>query len=365
MEKYTRFADPTTGTNPFLPTWTTRAKESWALWIPRVTFGILLLPFRIVLLALGALSFLLVHGFAWPLGFCPVIQRYVRLALEAFPLKVILVSLGVLNVIEKNADARRLKLAAGLGRFKTSSNEAYISSDSVVFSNYTNVVEVLYLTLRYQPVFSIIYPNGTLDIVSSLQMLTKSLSHNGASPEATAKGSGRFSSLLDLDKHMTATKRGPVIVFPEVFKSNGTVILEWATDALCPRKKSRQEIHDEVYDLCRMRSRVVGFQYDVTAAYSPPHTAFSPWYHIFCLLLSNVWRPVTFVYTSQQQIREVLEHNVKSTGRPLTSEEVIQVLRQTMWRMLPGVQLVGITGERLPEFASFFSASQATKYRSV
>lgn len=173
-------------------------------------------------------------------------------------------------------EARRLKLATGLKRSASQKQRLKPHHNVVLISNLTNVLEIVYLTLRYQPQFVAGYANKSFGLVSSLEMMIKALFHDGLYLESSDQQTttlGRFNSLEELIDDISSKKYGPVVIFPEMFKSNGTVILQWDIDLLCPKAKFKQDVVQKTYcDLCATHCRILGFHYQPVPGYSLPHT---------------------------------------------------------------------------------------------
>jgi hypothetical protein len=149
---------------------------------------------------------------------------------------------------------------------KCISDNFSIRKDTIILCNSTNFAEILYLTLYYYPFFVKQCANNTLDIIPWFSALTTSLQHK--TDISTQKG--QFESLVDL--HSFTRNRGPVVVFPEFSKSNGTVLLRWCTAPLCPNDRTKQRLIENFYTLCRNNVRLAGFSYPIHKYYNLPHT---------------------------------------------------------------------------------------------
>lgn len=125
MEKYTAFADPSTGVNPFLPHWLANPpRDSTIVKLLRplllcIPLVILRLPFLLLGLLLLGLSQLIVTVLT--LLSAPV-GRGLALLLYPLSARMALLGVGVVRYHKDLADSRRLKVIMGLDeRWKSTS----------------------------------------------------------------------------------------------------------------------------------------------------------------------------------------------------------------------------------------------------
>ncbi|GLE04323.1 hypothetical protein PINS_up013238 [Pythium insidiosum] len=271
MEKYSRWSDLTTGTNPFVPH-KQRLHDSLPVRALQVLGGTALAVVRLPLVLVVGLVLVLTNVITSILVRPTVWVRAAAWSTAQAPRRGLLCSLllllmGVL-VTEEDANTRRLGLVANNAKGKHASSSARVGAGDVVVCNHTSFVEVLYLARRFSPVFLFVTEEGAskglVHVCGLIEALVRALSLPVAHDRATPR------KLVDV----IARASGPVVIFPEGARSNGKSVLRFLpilehlplTQGTGARKVAT-------------RVHVVAFRYEYKN-FSPSHSAGGAWKHV-------------------------------------------------------------------------------------
>lgn len=334
MEKYRQFADGGTGVNPFVPEW-----SHYRMSLPKRMVKVLVMfPIALVRMAIVTLAVLwlcLSHAICilLPLGFVryPIyrVLTYVGCAIG-------LLGLGVMPTPggEVLADHRRLKLAPpkkGGGRTFDATRGA------LVLANQQSIVDVFYLGMKLCPTFAFVASDGSPVELS----LLGALRHSCARFPSLAQT--RHSRLEDILLRARAGWWGPVVLFPEGARTNGSCVLTWNSKTF-----EGLTSFDKPYG-----TALVSIVYSKTGAYTPHHTVGSGLRHIFFMCLQPwhtvvaTWLPTTDVAAAAQ-------------GKSLEAQ--IPLLRTLLVRMVPRAVEVDVGAEKHLGFMDYWETSQSKAY---
>lgn len=248
--------------------------------------------------------------------------------------RLALFALGVFVTSETNADHRRLKLAMPKTRGTTLSGAAH---GSLILANQQSFVDVLYLGAVVCPTFVFVAADGSPVVYSLLGALSRAGSRRPVAAPPTKI------SLPQIAKDVAAAWRGPVIVFPEGGRTNGSCVLAW-------NKGTFADV--ESFD-APIGTGLLSFDYSKSGAYTPHHTVGTTFRHVFWMCmqpfhtLKTVWLPASEVAAAVK-------------GKP--AAEQISFLRTILVRMLPGAVEVEVGAAKHVEFMGFWDASQRKGY---
>jgi len=335
MEKYRQFADKRTSVNPFVPPWSVRPLSSR---LYSVVAGIKFLVFsplallRILFFAVTVLWLMLSGLFCAfiPLGFIryPVYRLLTYLGSFAA-----LLSLGVLPVGNSCADHRRLKIPAP----KASSRTFDAQHGTLVFMNYQGLTDILFAVMALSPTFIMVSNGGEPVQVSLIKAILRA-----AAPTPVQKH-GRHQSLTEIAIHARKNWGGPVVVFAEGARTNGTCALAW-------RDRTFQQVPDFATPA---GTALLALEYSQTGAYTPHHTVGSMFAHLFWLC-SQPWHTVRSTWLCSNDVAAAFR------GKPL--EEQKTLLRTLQVRMIPAAVEVDIFSDKYQEFIAYWNASRHKGY---
>ncbi|KAJ0398759.1 hypothetical protein P43SY_009827 [Pythium insidiosum] len=261
MEKYSRWSDLTTGTNPFVPH-KQRLHDRLPVRALQALGGAALVVVRLPLVLAVGLVLVVTNVVTSILGFVPLLGRLLKRLVEWLLCSLLLLLMGVL-VTEEDANTRRLGLAS-----KSSPASSRVGPGDVVVCNHTSFLEVLYLARRFSPVFVFVTPagasKGLVHACGLIEALVRALSLPVADDRATPR------KLADV----VARASGPVVVFPEGARSNGKSVLRFLPileQLPLARGKAATRVH------------LVAFRYEYKH-FSPSHSAGRGWKHVLWTL---------------------------------------------------------------------------------
>ncbi|KAF8820773.1 1-acylglycerol-3-phosphate O-acyltransferase [Cardiosporidium cionae] len=353
MEKYRVFSDAGTGLNPFLPPWSHNRSQNH-LWQSVFYF----LP-RLFMLVIRL--FLLITLFLWIVAsnlFLSVLplkysEWMMRRHVNWLPLRVILFLLGFLTIKECIADFRRLKIKKPM---QLSEFWSPIKRQSIVLSNFTSFIEILFLNMKLNPLFTILHSDGSLSPSSFFGALRHSFQFK------VPVRPGKFRTLKALVNFMEIHYHGgvPIVIFPEGMKSNGLAMLNWKLQCFLDEENTNKQ-NDAIQLFKRYQLTLVAFSYfpekaakHFLAAYSPPHTVNYPITHVgllcyqFCHNLNVSWFPA----------KEFLFNELQKS----TMVKSLKLLRCIHSRMLTNAEMVDIDSDRLYDFYLYWRATQKKSY---
>ncbi|CAI5743741.1 unnamed protein product [Peronospora destructor] len=258
MEKYSRWADLSTGINPFVPQ-RRHFTSRWTMTIFRVTSGSILALTRFPLVFVCTVLLGLLNLAVSILAVIPFLGRLLKRSTEWLLCSLLLFLFGVF-ALEETANTRRL----GLTTFnaKSSKESSRVGRGDVVVCNHTSFLEILYLSKRFSPVFVIATEGKTNDeslvhVCGLMEALYRSL----AMP-VSAERVKPTRKLADVVRRAS----GPVVVLPEGARSNGKAVLKFVPVLQNLPVKTRMHL--------------VAFRYEYRR-FSPSLTVGGAWSHLF------------------------------------------------------------------------------------
>eukprot|EP00434_Breviolum_minutum_P042985 symbB.v1.2.038285.t1/scaffold5908.1/size22520/1 len=334
MEKYRQFADGGTGVNPFVPPW-----SHYKAGLLGRAFKVVLLPvalMRFLILLTAALWLLLAELLCLPLSILPVLRRPVQWVLNYAGCCLALIALGFWFVAGGNqlADHRRLKLMAP----KASRSLCFDAGRGcLVIANLQGITDVLYLGMKLCPVFVFPAADGSPVAYGLWGALRRAAVEQLPAPETARQ------SLAEILTDAHRGWKGPVVIFPEGARSNGSAILAWKAASF-----KGLESMEKPYG-----TALVALEYSKWGAYTPHHTVGDISQHVLHLLL----QPFHTVKTSWLPACDVA---VAVKGK--AQGEGISFLRTVLARMLPGAVEVEVNADKHKDFMEFWEASQRKGY---
>eukprot|EP00403_Amphidinium_massartii_P020217 CAMPEP_0178393984 /NCGR_PEP_ID=MMETSP0689_2-20121128/12469_1 /TAXON_ID=160604 /ORGANISM="Amphidinium massartii, Strain CS-259" /LENGTH=335 /DNA_ID=CAMNT_0020014593 /DNA_START=14 /DNA_END=1019 /DNA_ORIENTATION=+ len=332
MEKYRKFGDGGTGVNPFVPAWS-NYKSSFA------DYGkaLLLFPFALLRLSIFLVAVI------W-LALAQFLTALIPIGILRFPLYrmltqigsgIALLALGILPVSETLADHRRLKIQPS----KVNGASPFDAGHgTVVFANQQSIADILYLSLKMSPVFVFVADDGSpvqLGVIAALRQ---------ACSRTPAGKFGRGISLAEISSRALSSSRGPVVVFAEGARTNGSCVLAF---------KARTFEGAEAQTLDKpVGVALVALEYSKIGSYTPHHTVGGGCMHVFRLCmqpwhtLKSVWLPT--------------DVSVALKAKSLTDQ--VATVRTLLVRMIPGAVEVEVTSDKYAGFIEYWDSSQRSGY---
>merc|ERR1711934_25994 len=293
MEKYRDWADRGTGVNPFVPL---RKPRMLAHKIFSLTAGLVLAPIRILVFTVLLLALWLCSVIGAVLYRVPLIGRALQRLFEAVLARSMLLTLGVFWI-----DSRPKAPAVRPGE--------------ILVCNYTSYADVLYLVFRFSPSLAMISTDGSLISLSSAGAVTCGLSHS-----ASQQSGCTMTQLIQRARNLGQ----PVVLFPEVVRTNGEAVLEFSETA------------SQLLELKEMQ--LVGFCHSKTRD-SLPFPAGSAVLHLFHAMRQP----------AQQMTVKRVSHKPGAS-----SEQGVQKLRNQLAQIV-GVKAVQVNAKSKPSFLQFFN----------
>lgn len=331
MEKYRQFGDGGTGVNPFVPTW-----SHYKLSIPlRVLKVAVMLPVSAARLAIFVAAFIWLAIVELLCSLIPIgIIRYpVYRLLTYFGCAAALFALGVVPTGDSLADHRRLKIPPA----KEAGQVFDAGRGSLVVANQQGFTDVLYLCMKLCPTFVFPASGGEPTQVSLLGALRRAGARRlPLPPEHPVQ-------LKDISEKARASWGGPVVVFPEGARTNGSCVLSWKAKSF-----DGLAVADKPLDVA-----LVALEYSKTGAYTPHHTVGTAFRHVFWLCFQP-WHTVRSVWLPAKDAAGATK------GKP--PAEQIALLRTVLVRMIPGAVEVQVGADKHQDFMGFWDASQRKRY---
>ncbi|CAO3616975.1 unnamed protein product [Cunninghamella echinulata] len=269
MEKFSRWRDPGTGIQPFLPPVPPRTESSFLLTLTNIIHyvvgplqGIIKFIF-IILLGLLYLIFVPIFGLVLvPLG---PLQRVWKKAFTSIFLRLVLFFMGFFYIKTEAVTLRK-------GRNKASGKKSFnASSGDIIVTNWTSYIEVLYLGFRFNPIFTQIIPSkNKVRCISLWQAIRSCTKVPPITLEEANSNESNLYTLKELSEIAKSKNWGPIIVFPEGTTSNGRALLKYASPIFNEFKPTDRD----------GRFHVMAFKYEY--GYMPP--SFTVGYQLFHLL---------------------------------------------------------------------------------
>lgn len=333
MEKYRQFADGGTGVNPFVPPWSHYKVGVLGRCLKVVMLPVLLM--RLLVLLTAGIWLLVAELVCLPLGIIPPLRRPVQWLLNYAGCCLALIALGFWFVAGGNqvADHRRLKLMPP----KVSRSICFDAPrGALVLANMQGLTDVLYLGMKLCPVFVFPAADGSPIAYSLLGALARAAAERLPPPSATQ-------TLPEILQAAHAGWKGPVVMFPEGARTNGSAILAWK-----PGSFKGLEAMDKPYG-----TALVALEYSKGGAYTPHHTVGSALQHVLHLS----FQPFHTVRTSWLPASDVaVAVKGKALGDSLT------LLHTVLSRMVPGAVEVEVNADKHKDFMEFWEASQRKGY---
>ncbi|KAL7681863.1 putative phospholipid/glycerol acyltransferase [Plasmopara halstedii] len=258
MEKYTRWADLTTGINPFVPQ-RRRFQSNWTITVLQIASGFIIALARCPMILIVFFALALVNLVVSILAVIPFLGRLLKRISEWLLCSLLLILFGVF-ASEESANTRRLGLVTAKSR--SSSGSTRVAPGDVLVCNHTSFLEILYLSKRFSPVFVFATNNehdsgGLVHVCGLLEALYRSLAMpvSDERVKATRK-------IADVVRRAS----GPVVVLPEGARSNGKAVLRFV-----PLLQNLP---------VKVRLHLVAFRYEFKH-FSPCQTVGGAWSHLF------------------------------------------------------------------------------------
>lgn len=332
MEKFRQFADSGTGVNPFVPAWANYRSPIYM----RLLKWLLLLPvalarFVLLLLALLTLSLGTVLCAIIPVG---AVRRPIQQIFSFCGCRLGLTALGVLSLSSAAADHRRLKC-------RPSAREIGPGSDAkhgrMILSNYQGITDVLYYGMKVCPVFVFPTEDGSpiaCGILGALKLAT------------ACKLPPKTKDTLDkISEKANSGWEGPVVVFAEGARTNGSSVLTWKPHTF----KGIKQLEKPYGTL------LATIEYSKTGAYTPHHTVGGAFYHCWNMCYQP-WHTLTATWLAADDLAASIKE------KPV--EEQLELARTFNVRMVPNAVSVDIVAEQHEQFLGYwYQFSSAKKYQ--
>mmetsp|Transcript_22442 Transcript_22442/g.40498 ORF Transcript_22442/g.40498 Transcript_22442/m.40498 type:complete len:347 (+) Transcript_22442:90-1130(+) len=334
MEKYRQFADGGTGVNPFVPTWS-NYKASLPMKVLKLVL-LVLSVFRLGLFCLGLLWLCATEIVCLPLQIVPPVRRPIHVILTWGGCGMALMGLGIWFTAGSDtiADHRRLKIAPPKVR-------RYLGFDAkrgcIVLANMQGLTDVLYLGMKLDPVFVFPAADGTPIAYSLLGALRRAGARRASIAEKNSQ------TLAGIAEDAQKSWKGPVLVFPEGARTNGSAVLAWKAKTFAGLESVTKPVG----------TALVAVEYSKGGSYTPHHTVGTSFKHIFWLCCQP-WHNVKTVWLASSEVEAAVK------DKPLV--ESVSFLRTVLVRMLPGAVEVELYAEKHQEFMAFWDASQKKGY---
>ncbi|CAJ1362134.1 unnamed protein product [Effrenium voratum] len=333
MEKFRQFADGGTGVNPFVPPW-----SHYKAGLLGRLFKVVFLPVAVMRLCTFAMAIMwlaLAELICWPLNIIPVLRRPLHWLLTYAGCCMALIGLGFWFVAGGNqiADHRRLKLAPP----KVTNSRCFDARRGcLVIANMQGLADVLYLGMKLCPVFVFPAADGS-PVAYSLLGALRRVGARRTVPSAEPQ------TLAMIAEAAHAGWKGPVVVFPEGARTNGTAILAWKESTF-----KGLDSMDKPYGTALM-----ALEYSRGGAYTPHHTVGTAFQHVLhhCIqpfhTVRSCWLPSS---------------DVANAIKGKSASEARAFLRTVLSRMVPGAVEVEVGAEKHQDFMAFWEASQRKGY---
>ncbi|KAI8333349.1 hypothetical protein BC941DRAFT_401474 [Chlamydoabsidia padenii] len=228
MEKYSRWRDPGTGIQPFLPPVPPRTETSLLFSLSNVIHYVVgpvqgIVKFILVTIAL-LLYFVLVPLLGTLLTPLGPLQGLWKRSFSSLCLRLILFFTGFFYIKSEPVSIRK-------GRSKTSKTPTLnVKSGDIIVTNWTSYIEVIYLALRFHPVFTQVIPSvNKVRCISLWQALRLCVRLPALTPEEANVDEKDLYTIKQLSTKAKENNWGAVVVFPEATTSNGRALLKFGS----------------------------------------------------------------------------------------------------------------------------------------
>lgn len=336
MEKFRQFGDGGTGVNPFVPVWSNY--KAYA--VVRAVKYMVMAPIAVLRLGFFMLAMcwlLVAEGVD---KFVPIkfIRSPINQLLVWIGARQALVAVGILTpfcTTEQLADYRRLKLAPPKDAADLDTFDA--EGGCLVICNMQSLVDVLFLAMKLCPTFVFPAADGTPVRLSVLAALSRAgarrLEQAPASPQ----------KLAAIVEEARAKWRGPVVLFAEGTRTNGSGVLVWKPKTF--EGVDFEKLPDGV--------ALAALEYNKTGAYTPHHTVGTTFRHLFWMCMQP-WHTVKGTWLCAKPTLEAIK------GKP--HAEQVALLRSVLTRMITGAVEVDVAADKHTEFMGYWDASQRKGY---
>ncbi|GAA5892480.1 hypothetical protein JCM6882_005626 [Rhodosporidiobolus microsporus] len=273
MEKFSRWRDPGTGVQPFLPPLPASAEPLAPL------LRILLTPFAaalggartlVIVLLLGA-QLVLVEGVLQVFSAIPPVYAPLSRACNASIARLVLAVLGVLWIKVETVQLKRTGRSPPQVPFDPKKGD-------VIVANHSSYLDFLYLAFRYNPTFllPVVSPTSPTKIAGFRRVsLVQAILACGSLPQQRADGGESLEEAL-------RRSSGPVVLFPEATTSNNRALLKLAeVGPASPSAAGGKTVSARVF--------VLAFKYPAPTRLSPSLTYPIPSATTFGLPLSHLY----------------------------------------------------------------------------
>ncbi|ORX49387.1 hypothetical protein DM01DRAFT_1385086 [Hesseltinella vesiculosa] len=269
MEKYSRWRDPGTGIQPFLPPVAPRMETSVVGTVANIVhyvFGPVQGLIKIMLvLVMSLLYFVSVNLLGSLLMPVPPLQKIWQRAWSFVCLRLILFFAGFMLIRTETTTVRR-------GRAKGAKKSQFqVKPGDIIVANWTSYVDVIYLAFRFNPTFTQAIPSVNMVRVLSFWQAIRACVYP---PPLTPEDAGISSDdpcLVSL-KQLQQSQDRPIVVFPEATTTNGRALLKFASPLFEDFKVN--DHHGGFH--------VMAFKYDYHYM-SPTYTVGNQLIHLMCL----------------------------------------------------------------------------------
>ncbi|KAI8083058.1 uncharacterized protein BX664DRAFT_339724 [Halteromyces radiatus] len=280
MEKYSRWRDPGTGIQPFLPPVPPRTENSLLLSLSNVIHYIVgpiqgIIKFTLVTIV-ALLYLILVPLLGTLLIPLKPLQRVWKRIFTSVCLRLILFFMGFFYFKSEPVSIRK-------GRNKASKAPALkVNSGDIIVTNWTSYIEVIYLAFRFNPVFTQVIPSvNKVRRISLWQAIRSCVYLPVMTPEEANVNENDLYTVKQISSQAKNNKWGPVIIFPEATTSNGRALLKFSAPLFNEFKPTDRD----------GRFHVIAFKYEYSYM-SPTYTVGYQLVHLLslCSQFSNTLR---------------------------------------------------------------------------
>ncbi|KAI8979202.1 hypothetical protein BDF20DRAFT_905963 [Mycotypha africana] len=222
MEKYSKWRDPGTGIQPFLPPVTPRVDSNFLAISRRgirLVVGSMQGIVRISLIAMVTLLYILlvpISGSA--LTIIPPLKRYWNNVWTGLLLRLALFLMGFFHIKTETLSIRK-------SRESNHAEKPKVQHGDIIIANWTSYIDILYLAYKYNPIFTQVFMDS--DKVKVIG-LWEAIQLTGKMPVSKPSTVERSYTVKELSDKAKRGKWGPVVVFPEGTTANGRALLKFA-----------------------------------------------------------------------------------------------------------------------------------------
>ncbi|KAG0185301.1 hypothetical protein DFQ28_009568 [Apophysomyces sp. BC1034] len=227
MEKYSRWRDPGTGIQPFLPPVPPHTESGLMQTLTNVIHyvagpvqGILKLA---VISVLALLYFILIQVLGTILSPLGLIGRMWCRLFSALVIRLVLFFSGFFYIKTETVSSRKSRGSSSAAN----KHDSTIQAGDVIVANWTSYIDILYLAYRFRPVFTQVYPaTKQLRPISTWEAIRLCTCVPSLTPENIPKD--QLYSVKELAQVAKSRYCRPVVVLPEGTTSNGRALLQFA-----------------------------------------------------------------------------------------------------------------------------------------